>query len=152
MNRTKKISLSGLIIALYVVIMYFTAGVAFYQHQIRFATALYALAFIHPFLIIPLSIANALSNVLLGGLGLVDIVGGFMVGLLTTSTVVLIKILGMDEYYTFLPVFLIPALLVPIWLGPILGLPYSLLVVSLLIGQFVPAILGVYLIKWIKDH
>ena len=50
-----------------------------------------------------------------------------------------------------LPIIFIPGLIVPIWLSMILNVPYSALAVSLCLGQVIPAILGSFLIKVLKD-
>ena len=71
-SRTMKITISGIIIATYVVVMFLTQSFAFGQYQIRIATSIYALASIYPFLIVPLGLANFMSNTLMGGLGLND--------------------------------------------------------------------------------
>ena len=81
----KKITISGLVIAIYIVIMYLTQSFAFGQYQIRIATSLYAMAAVHPFLIVPLGLANFLSNTLMGGLGLPDMIGGLIAGIITAS-------------------------------------------------------------------
>jgi len=44
MNQVKKIAISGIIIAVYIVVMFFTQSFAFGEFQIRVATSLYALA------------------------------------------------------------------------------------------------------------
>ena len=79
MAGIKKITVSAVVIAAYVVVMFLTQSFAFGQYQIRIATGLYALAAIYPFLILPLGLANFLSNTLMGGLGLPDMIGGFCV-------------------------------------------------------------------------
>ena len=144
--NNKKITISGLIIAIYIVIMYMTQGFAFGQYQIRVATALYSLAYIYPFLALPLAIANSLSNVLMGGLGFIDIVGGFIVGLTVSKLIVFIKYKKLNRKLIALPIIAI-GLIVPIWLSFILQLPYYLLAVNIIIGQVPPAILGVVLVE-----
>ena len=75
----QKLVFSALCIALYIVVMTATQSFAFGQYQIRIATALYGLASLFPFLAVPLSLANVISNTLMGGLGLPDMIGGFLV-------------------------------------------------------------------------
>ncbi len=91
LKAVKKVTVSGLVMALYVTIMFLTQGFAFGQFQIRIATSIYALAAIHPFLIIPLGLANLLSNVLMGGLGIMDMIGGLFVGILTSTLIYQVK-------------------------------------------------------------
>lgn len=149
---TKKIVLSGLVIAIYTVIMYFTQGFSFGQYQIRIATALYSLSALEPVLIVPLGLANLISNFIMGGLGIYDILGGCLVGIVTSGAVYIIKKLKMNDIFTAVPIVLGPGLLVPLWLSPTLHVPYKLLAVSLCIGQIVPAILGVLLLKQLKSR
>lgn len=68
-SLTQKVAISGLVMAVYLVIMSLTQGFAFGQYQIRLATSLYALSAIYPFLIVPLGLSNLLANTLMGGLG-----------------------------------------------------------------------------------
>lgn len=143
---TKKLTLSSMVIALYVVIMYFTQTFAFGQYQIRIATSLYSLAYFFPYLVIPLGLANFISNII-GGMGILDMIGGCIVGIITSGIIVIIKKLNISKLFVFLPIVLIPGLCVPIWLSKVLSLPYIPLAVSLCIGQIVPAIVGVILIK-----
>ena len=77
----QKLVFSALCIALYIVVMICTQSFAFGQYQIRIATALYGLSAIFPFLILPFGLANVVSNTVMGGLGLPDIIGGFIVGI-----------------------------------------------------------------------
>lgn len=44
-----------------------------------------------PFLIVPFGIANVISNTIMGGLGPLDMIGGGIVGIVTTSVIVLAK-------------------------------------------------------------
>ncbi|MFW6016113.1 MAG: QueT transporter family protein [bacterium] len=147
--KINKLTLSGLVIALYIVIMYFTQGFAFLQYQIRIATALYALAYLYPFLMIPLAIANGLSNLLMGGLGILDVLGGFGVGLITTFLIVLIRRYKFNYKLVFIPILLV-GVIVPLWLNLILNLPYLPLAINVSLGQIIPAILGVILIRRLK--
>ena len=143
--KTKKTTISAMIIALYIVIMYFTQGFSFGQYQIRLATSLYSLAYIYPFLTIPLAIANALSNTLMGGLGIIDIIGGFFVGYVVAKSISQLGKLRYNIKLIFLPIFFI-GLIVPTWLAPILQLPYYMLAINISIGQIIPGILGVIVV------
>jgi len=69
LSPTKKLTISGMVISLYVVIMFLTQSFAFGQYQIRIATSLYALSAIFPFHIVQLGLSNLLRNTLMGGLG-----------------------------------------------------------------------------------
>ena len=151
MSKTKKLTISAIVIALYVVIMTITQSFSFGAIQIRLATSLYALAYIFPFLVLPLGLSNLLSNMLLGGLSIFDILGGGFVGILTALLVYCVRKYKLNITITILPIIFIPGLIVPIWLSMILNVPYSALAVSLCLGQVIPAILGSFLIKALKD-
>ncbi len=150
MNKTQKLALSGVIMATYIVVMYLTQGFAFLQYQIRIATAIYALAYLFPFLVVPLGLSNLLSNLLMGGLGVFDILGGGIIGLLTAGCCAWLGRRGAPTWTAALPVAIIPAFGVPLWLAPILGVPYLLLVSSLLVGQIIAGIAGALLVKALK--
>ena len=151
MSKTKKLTISAIVIALYVVIMTITQSFSFGAIQIRLATSLYALAYIFPFLVLPLGVSNFLCNMLLGGLSIFDILGGGLVGILTALLVYCVRKYKLNITLTILPIIFIPGLIVPIWLSMILNVPYSALAVSLCLGQVIPAILGSFLIKVLKD-
>lgn len=146
----KIVTTSGVVIALYVAIMYLTQHFAFGQFQIRVATALYSLSFIYPFLILPLAFANFLSNAIMGGLGITDMVGGFFVGLITSGAISLIKRFGWKEWLIGIPILIFPGLLVPIWLSYLLNVNYLILAPSVLVGQIVPALGGIIIVRRLK--
>ena len=106
-NMTRKLAVSGMVMALYIIVMYITQGFAFGQFQIRIATSLYAAAYLFPFLVVPLGLSNMLSNVLMGGLGVFDMIGGGIVGLLTAGCCALIRRFRLDERLVFFPITLI---------------------------------------------
>lgn len=146
-SRTKKLTVSGIVIALYVVIMIVTQSFAFGAIQVRIATTLYALAYLCPFLVLPLGLSNVLSNLLLGGLGIFDIIGGGLVGIITSLLVYGIRKYKLNAYLMILPIIFVPGLIVPIWLSILLNIPYIPLACSLCLGQVIPAVLGTFLVK-----
>ncbi len=150
MNQTQQLTISGMTAGLYIVIMYLTQSFAFGQYQVRIATAIYALSYLFPFLVLPLGLANLLSNVLMGGLGLADIIGGGIVGVLTAGCCALIRRFRLNEWMLAVPVTLIPAFGVSLWLSPLLGLPYWALASNLLLGQAICGVVSVLLIKALK--
>lgn len=144
-NKTTKLTFSAIIMTLYIVIMYVTQAFAFGPYQIRIATCLYALSYLLPMLVLPLGLANFLSN-LLGGFGIVDMVGGCLVGIITSGAIALAAKFHLPKA-TVIPLIIIgPGLLVPIWLSPLTGVPYGVLVISLCIGQVIPGIVGYLLV------
>lgn len=147
MSKVQKLTVSAMVMALYVVVLYFTQSFSFGAYQIRIATALYALAYLFPFLVLPLGFANFIANFLFGGLGLLDWFGGCFVGIIVTATIVLIRRKGWSRWLMILPIILVPGLGVPSYLSYLLHVPYSVLATSLCIGQSVPAVCGVVLVN-----
>ncbi|AOT71657.1 QueT transporter family protein [Geosporobacter ferrireducens] len=150
-TAVRKLTISGLVMALYIAVMFFTQGFAFGQYQIRIATSLYALSAIFPFLIVPMGMSNLLSNTLMGGLGLPDMIGGFIVGIITSTAIYSIKRYNLSEWLIAIPIILGPGLIVPIWLSYLLNVPYTILASSIVIGQIIPGITGVLLVKQLRD-
>ena len=70
-TNVRKLTTSGIVIALYVVILFMTQSFSFGAYQIRIVTSLYALSYLFPFLVIPLGLANFIAN-MLGGFGIID--------------------------------------------------------------------------------
>ena len=150
MTNVRKITLSGIIIGIYILIMFLTQNFAFGQYQVRIATSLYSLSALFPFLIIPLGIANFLSNTIMGGLGLPDMIGGMLAGFATTYVVYIIKKFNLNDWLISLPIVFIPGLMVPIWLSYSTHVPYKILAISLCIGQIIPAVFGVIFVKELR--
>ncbi len=146
-TKTQKLTISAVSIALYLVVMIATQNFAFGQYQVRIATGLYGLAAIFAFLVVPLALANILSNTLMGGLGPIDMIGGFCVGLLTTGLIVFGKRRGWGNWIVAVAVTLIPGLGVPVWLSMLLHIPYVVLASSLLVGQLISGIAGMLLVN-----
>ena len=65
--NTRRMTFSALVIAIYIAVLYVTQGISFGPYQIRIATALYGLAFLYPFLVVPLGIANLSPTFSLAG-------------------------------------------------------------------------------------
>ena len=102
MSKVQKLTVSAMVMALYVVVLYFTQSFSFGAYQIRIATALYALAYLFPFLVLPLGFANFIANFLFGGLGLLDWFGGCFVGIIVTAIIVLIRRKGWSRWLMIL--------------------------------------------------
>ena len=147
MSKVQKLTVSAMVMALYVVVLYFTQSFSFGAYQIRIATALYALAYLFPFLVLPLGFANFIANFLFGGLGLLDWFGGCFVCIIVTAIIVLIRRKGWSRWLMILPIILVPGLGVSSYLSYLLHVPYSVLATSLCIGQSVPAVCGVILVN-----
>ena len=146
-NNTQRLTISAISIAMYLALMIGTQGFAFGQYQVRIATALYGLSAIFPFTIPAFTIANFVSNTVMGGFGLVDAIGGAIVGLLTTGLIVLAKRQGLGNWVLIPIITFVPGLIVPIWLSYFLPVPYWVLVSSLVVGQFVCGVVSYFLIN-----
>lgn len=147
MSKVQKLTLSAMVIALYVTVLYCTQSFSFGAYQIRIATSMYALSYLFPFLVLPLGLANFIANMLFGGLGLLDMLGGCLVGIVTTSLIVGIRRLNWSRCLIFFPIVLVPGLGVATWLSYLFQMPYPALALSLCIGQVIPAICGVLLVN-----
>jgi hypothetical protein len=142
---TQKLTISAIVTAMYVALMYLTQGIASGAVQIRISTGLYALGYLFPFLTVPLGAANSLSNLLFGGLGAWDIGGGFVIGLITAGGCALVRMFKLSPLFVIPIITLAPGLIVPLWLAPILDLPYWVLAPNIILGQTLPSVVG-YLI------
>ncbi|MBQ6595246.1 MAG: QueT transporter family protein [Clostridia bacterium] len=150
LSSARKLTISGAVMALYIVVMYLTQSFAFGQYQVRIATAIYGTAYLFPFLVVPLGLSNLISNMVMGGLGVFDIVGGGLVGLLTAGSCALLGRRRITEWSVAAPIALIPALGVSLWLSPLLEVPYAALAGSLLVGQVISGFVGALLVKALK--
>jgi hypothetical protein len=135
-----KLAFSGLVIAIFVIMQYLT----------HIASFMYALVYLYPFLTFPLAFASFLSAALTGGFGIFDMVGGFIVGLLTGGSILLIRRFRWNEWLTGLPIFLFTGLLMPIWLSFLTHVSYKVLAPGMLAIQIIPAVFGVILMKQLK--
>ena len=147
MSRVQKLTFSAMVMALYIVILYFTQSFSFGAYQIRIATSLYALSYLFPFLVFPLGLANFISNMFLGGFGTIDMVGGCLVGIVASGCIVLIRKKKWNRMLIAVPIVLVPGLGVAIYLSYFLSLPYPVMALNLCIGQLIPSVVGVILVK-----
>ena len=151
LSNTLKLTISGAVMAIYIVVMLLTQSFAFGQYQVRIATAVYASAYLFPFLVVPLGLSNLLSNMLMGGLGVFDIVGGGLIGLLTAGCCAYLGKKRVTEWSVIAPIALIPAFGVSIWLSQLIQVPYWPLALSLLVGQAISGAVGALLLKALKN-
>ena len=146
MTRLQKLTFSAMVMALYIVVLCLTSSFSFGAYQIRIATSLYALAYLFPFLVVPLGLANLLSNMLFGGFGVADMLGGFLVG----ACIVLIRRKNRSRMLIAAPIVLVPGLGVATYLSYILAIPYPLMALNLCVGQLIPSVAGVALVKLLE--
>ena len=147
MSRLQKMTFSATVMAIYIVVLSITSGFSFGAYQIRIATSLYALAYLFPFLVVPLGLANFISNMLFGGFGIVDMLGGCIVGMAAAACIVLIRRKNWNRMLIAVPIVLVPGLGVATYLSYFLAMPYPLMALNLCIGQLIPSIVGVVLVR-----
>ena len=147
MSRLQKMTFSAMVMAIYIVVLSITSGFSFGAYQIRIATSLYALAYLFPFLVVPLGLANFISNMLFGGFGIVDMLGGCIVGMVAAACIVLIRRKNWSRMLIAVPIVLVPGLGVATYLSYFLAMPYPLMALNLCIGQLIPSIVGVVLVR-----
>lgn len=146
-SPVKQLTISAVLMAAYLALMYVTQGVSFGAYQIRIATAMYALAYIFPFLTVPFGLANMISNLLFGGLGILDVAGGFCLGIGTAGSIAFLRRRGLSPWWIMVPVWLIPGLGAPLWLSYLLHIPYLPLALSVTAGQILPGIAGAVMVR-----
>ena len=147
MSRLQKMTFSAMVMAIYIVVLSITSGFSFGAYQIRIATSLYALAYLFPFLVVPLGLANIISNMLFGCFGIVDMLGGSIVGMVAAACIVLIRRKNWNRMLIAVPIVLVPGLGVATYLSYFLAMPYPLMALNLCIGQLIPSIVGVVLVR-----
>jgi len=150
-TKTAKLTYSAAVVAIFIVVMYITQPISFGPIQSRFATALYALPALFPFLVLPLAIANGFSNFMLGSFGLPDVIGGLAIGLITSGAAYLVGRFKFSMLLVIPIIIFLPGFIVPIWLSPLTGVPYLILVLQLCLGQTPPAILGYILLRALSN-
>ena len=75
-----------------------------------------------------------------------DMLGGGLVGIMTSLTIVYAKRHDLGNWAVMLAITLVPGLGVPVWLSVLLDLPYWLLASTVLVGQFISGVVGMVLV------
>jgi len=146
--NSKRLTRGAMIAGLYIVITYLLAPVSFGPLQFRAAEALTVLPIIYPEAIPALFIGVFLSNII-GGLGLVDIIGGSLVTLLAAYFTYLYR----DSILAYLSPVILNAVLISIYLHILFALPYWLTVIQISVSEAVVVfLLGYPLIKYLKKN
>lgn len=136
------------ITALYVVITYFLAPISFGPLQFRAAEALTLLPIIFPEAVPALFLGVLLANVI-GGLGMVDIIGGSLVTLLAAYVTYKYR----DSIIAYLSPIVFNAFLISIYLHLLFSLPYWLTVLQIGVSQtLVIVLLGYPMVKYLKKY
>lgn len=140
------IARGAIISALYIVVTFFLQSVSFGPVQFRAAEALTVLPIIYPEAIPALFIGVLVSNII-GGLGLVDIIGGSLVTLIAAYFTYYFR----DSILAYLSPIVFNGFLISIYLHIFFELPYWLNVITISLSEAVVVfLLGYPLIQYLK--
>ncbi len=146
--KAKVITRGAMITGIYIVITYLLAPVSFGPLQFRLAEALTVLPILYPEAVPALFLAVMLSNII-GGLGLVDIIGGSLVTLLAAAVTYKFR----HSIIAYLSPIIFNGLLVSLYLALLFELPYWLTAVQITISQAVVILLfGYPLIRFLRSR
>lgn len=152
MNRmfsTKNLVLSGLIAAVYVVLIAIFPAFSFGQVQVRIAEVLTLLPILTPAAVPGVFIGCLISNILFGG-AMIDIIFG---SLATLAAAVLTYYLRKNKWLAAFPPVIINAIVVPFILQVSLGTPYWITFFYILVGQTIAVYaLGIPFIIALKKY
>jgi uncharacterized membrane protein len=145
---TKYLTRGALIAGLYVIITYILSPVSFGPLQFRASEALTVLPILYPEAIPALFIGVLLSNII-GGLGMVDIIGGSLVTLLAAYGTYYFR----DSFLAYLSPIVLNGFLISIYLHLLFEIPYWVTVVQISISEAVVVLLlGYPLIQVLKKR
>ena len=142
----KTITLGGIIMSLYIVLTGVFASLSFGAIQIRIANCLYGLTLPFPFLVIPLTLSVVLSNLIFGGLGIIDIVFGSLTTFIVTYMISKCK----------KTILIIPIIIfgvgggIALYLSKLIQVPFSVLFIQIALGQVIPSILSYIIVRRIR--
>jgi len=146
--KAKHLTRAALIAGLYVIITYILSPISFGPIQFRVSEALTVLPILYPEAILALFIGVFLSNII-GGLGMVDIVGGSLVTLLAAYGTYYFR----DSFIAYLSPILLNGFLISIYLHLLFAIPYWLTVIQISISEAVVVLfLGYPLIRVLKKR
>ncbi|MFW6230115.1 MAG: QueT transporter family protein [Halanaerobium sp.] len=135
-----------MIAGLYLVVTYILAPISFGPLQFRAAEALTDLPILYPEAIPALFIGVLLANII-GGLGMVDIIGGSFVTLLAAYFTYQYR----DTIIAYLSPIVLNGLLISAYLHLFFGVPYLVVVAQITVSQAVVVFgLGYPLIKFLR--
>ncbi|MCF8001932.1 MAG: QueT transporter family protein [Halanaerobiales bacterium] len=143
---TKYLTRGALIAGLYVIITYALSPVSFGPLQFRASEALTVLPILYPEAIPALFIGVLLSNIM-GGLGLVDIIGGSLVTLLAAYGTYYFR----ESFLAYLSPIVLNGFLISIYLHLLFEIPYWITVVQISVSEAVVVLLlGYPLVQVLK--
>ncbi len=146
--NTKYLTRGALIAGLYVIITYILSPVSFGPLQFRAAEALTVLPILFPEAIPALFLGVLLSNII-GGLGMIDIIGGSLVTLLAAYGTYYFR----GTFLAYLSPIVLNGFLISIYLHLLFEIPYWVTVVQISISEAVVVLLlGYPLIQVLKKR
>lgn len=142
-NVTKLVQ-QAFIMALYVALNMAMGALSFGTVQVRISTGLYALALGNPSMILPLTLANVISN-LSSPFGVIDWGIGAICGVTVTYTLSKMK----SKKFILIPIIVFPMIFVSFMLNKMTQAPLQILFMNVGIGQFISGLTGyVFLEVW----
>ncbi len=146
--QTKQLVRGGIIAAIYVVLTMLLAPISFQAIQLRISEALTVLPILFPEAVPALFVGVLISNIL-GGLGIVDILGGS----LTTLIAAYVTYKYRKSIIAYLSPVVFNAFLISLYLHLLFDLPYWLTVISIGVSEaLVVFIVGYPLIQYLKKR
>jgi len=88
----------------------------------------------------------------MGGLGALDVIGGFLAGIIVSALAYGVKRYKLPRLLIIPIIVLGNGLIVPIWLSYLIGVPYFTLAISIAIGQIPSGIIAYILITILDEH
>jgi len=144
--RTKVITRGAMITGLYIVITYILAPVSFGPLQFRLAEALTVLPILYPEAVPALFLGVMLANII-GGLGMVDIIGGSLVTLLAAAVTYKFRF----SFIAYLSPIVFNGVLVSLYLSVLFEIPYWITALQITASQAVVVLFfGYPLIKFLR--
>jgi len=135
-----------MITGLYIVITYILAPVSFGPLQFRLAEALTVLPILYPEAVPALFLGVMLANII-GGLGMIDIIGGSLVTLLAAAVTYRFRF----SFIAYLSPIIFNGVLVSLYLSVLFGIPYWITALQITASQAVVVLLfGYPLIKFLQ--
>jgi len=151
LSKMQKIALSAVVAGTYIAVTLLLHPISFGIVQIRIGTALYALGFLFPFLIIPMGLANGFVN-LFGTFGILDVVGGVAIGVIATGLCALVGRLHLPRLLVVPALVISIGFIVPTWLSWQTGISYWFWVLSIGVSQIPSGVLGYGLLRAIESR
>ena len=155
-NTILTISLSAIMAAIYVAVCFVLQPISFGPIQFRFSEILCLFAIDYPWALIGVSIGCFLSNMFVGGLGVLDIVFGTLATVIGCSLAYMFRKHRIKDYpiLSTMMIVLANAIIVGIELAYVLKTPklVGLYMLQVGIGELVVLIIGLPIYKKVKER